>query len=69
MARKKIEQDVFYKSFRYTSKHNLLNEFLNQQHNINQYLLKLIQNSIEYKNYLKNLENEVAYVSSGFFDC
>lgn len=45
MSRKKIEQDVYFKSFRYTDKQLYLNEFLNELENKNRFIVTLILGS------------------------
>jgi hypothetical protein len=57
MSRKLIEQEVYYKSFRFTSKDNLLYEFLDSLDNRNSFIKSIILGSTRYKNYLnKNKE-------------
>jgi len=71
MARKRINQEVYYKSFRYTSNHNLLNEFFQEKDiNFNRMILNLVLNSPEFKTYKQRIVDETNFYSSyAFFDC
>ena len=68
MSRKKIEQDVYYKSFRYTSNVQYLNEFLNSLDNTNRFIISQIVSSKKYHTYIKNIEDEMSVILGGFSD-
>ena len=68
MSRKKIEQDVYYKSFRYTSNVQHLNEFLNSLDNTNRFIISQIVSSKKYHTYIKNIEDEMSVILGGFSD-
>lgn len=69
MARQKINQDVFYKSFRYTSKNDLyLDEFLNSLDNRNRFIVSIIKGSKRYQSYIAKIEDEVSTILASNFD-
>lgn len=69
MPRKTIDQEVFYKSFRFTSNQLYLNEFLSDLQNANRFIQSLIMSSKRYKNYLHDIEEKGnIYLSGGFDD-
>ncbi len=58
--RKKIDQNVYYKSFRYTSKDKLLNEFLGSLDNTNAFIKSIIMSSKRYCSYVnKNYDDGI----------
>lgn len=62
--RKKIEQEVYYRSFRYTSKNKLLKEFLNSLDNTNAFIKTIIMSSKRYCNYVKKNYDDGIVISS-----
>lgn len=68
MSRKKIEQDVYFKSFRYTDKQLYLNEFLNELENKNRFIVTLILGSKRYSSYLKKMKDLYKNTSLGYCD-
>ncbi len=53
MSRKKIQQQIYYRSFRFTSKDKLFKDFLNSLNNTNSFLKSMIVSSKRYSNYIK----------------
>ena len=69
MARKKLSQEVHYKSFRYTSKNDLyLHEFLDSLDNTNRFIVSIIKGSKRYKNYVIGVEDAKTVMLSGGLD-
>ena len=69
VPRPKKDQDVYYKSFRYTSENDLyLNEFLSSLDNANRFILSIIKGSKRYKNYLDRVEDDAFLISLGGLD-
>ena len=69
MARRKLAQEVFYKSFRYTSENDFyLHEFLCSLDNTNRFILSIIKSSRRYKNYITSVEDGSSAVIAGGID-
>jgi len=66
MSRKKINQHIYYKSFRFTSRDKLFKEFLHSLENTNSFLKSMIICSKRYTNYIKehNINNNNVVLSS-----
>jgi len=52
MSRKKIQQQIYYRSFRFTSKDRLLKEFLCSLDNTNSFLKSMVVGSKRYSKYI-----------------
>lgn len=65
MARRKIDQHVHYKSFRYTSNDKYLNEFLNSLDNTNRFIVSIIKSLKRYRSYIDCIEDECSTILAG----
>lgn len=70
MSRKRLSQDVYWRTFRYTSLQNdLLRDFFSQKEiNYNKLFLRLILASSEFRNFERKIEDEIDLMNSAMFD-
>ncbi len=70
MGRKRINQDVIYRSFRITSNNDFLLDFVKQDNiNLNRLIKKLLISSPEYKVFKKRIDENTSFlINTAFFD-
>ena len=70
MSRKRLSQDVYWRTFRYTSLQNdLLRDFFSQKEiNFNKLLLRLILDSPEFRKFERQIDDEMELLNTAMFD-